>query len=135
MVVKITGMPAVSSDPQGQRHARQAYHEAGQAVEFALKAIYIKRKGLKEWPPGFRGSEWHSLVLIAERAGLGFDLTELRRSNKVRFGNWLTARVWDSNARFPGNAPPTRELNDLFLAICHERDGIMLWLESIFQTA
>lgn len=116
-------------------HARQAYQQAGQAVEFALKAVYMKRKGLSDWPPEFKGPEWHSLPRIAEQAGLGPDLARLKQANKTVYGNWLTARNWDSNGRFPGNAPSSRELSELFLAICHERDGIMGWLESVFQNA
>ncbi len=51
-------------------HARQAYHNAGQAVEFALKAIYIRRNGLAALPPDCVGAKWHDLALIAARAGL-----------------------------------------------------------------
>jgi HEPN domain-containing protein len=114
-------------------HARQAYHNAGQAVEYVLKAIHMRRRGLNEWPADLKGAAWHDLQRIAGEAGLGPDLAELSKSDKPCFGNWLTARDWDSNGRFPGNTPPTRELNDLFLAVCHEQTGIMGWLESIFH--
>jgi hypothetical protein len=43
----------------------QAYHHAGQAVEFALKAIYIKRKGLAELPADCQGANWHNLASLA----------------------------------------------------------------------
>jgi hypothetical protein len=59
------------------------------------------------------------LPLIAAAAGLNPDLENLKRSNGTAFSNWLTARDWDSNGRFPGNKPPVGELNDLFLAVCH----------------
>ncbi len=43
----------------------QAYQLAGQAVEFALKAIYIKRRGLAELPDSCKGANWHNLTFIA----------------------------------------------------------------------
>ena len=113
-------------------HARQAYHHAGQAVEFGLKAIYMRRRGLSDWPGDLRGAPWHDLQRIADAAGLGADVAKL---GKPRYGNWLTVRDWKSNARFPGNAPSTRDLNDLYLAVSHERDGVMGWLESIFHNS
>ena len=117
------------------RHARQAYHHAGQAVEYALKAIYMRRKSLREWPPEHKGAPWHDLRLIANHAGLEPDLARLRKDNRSCYQNWLTVRDWKSNARFPGNTPPARELKDLFLAVCHSRDGVMAWLERIFHSS
>ncbi len=113
--------------------ARQAYHHPGQAVEFALKAIYIRRKGLQTLPDDCKGAKWHSLPHIAKQAGLDGDLAQLARRHKGRYSSWMTARDWDSNGRFPGNKLPARELNDLFVAVCHDQDGVMKWLESIFQ--
>lgn len=116
-------------------HAKQAYHHAGQAVEFALKAIHMKRRNLQNWPENCRGPEWHDLPRIAEKAGMRGDIEQLQRRDRVVYANWLVARQWRSNGRFPDETPSNRELNDLFLAICHDRDGIMVWLESIYQNA
>jgi hypothetical protein len=116
-------------------HGRAAYNEAGQSIEFALKAILMVRRGWKEWPPENRNACWHDLKLIAENAGLGPEIADLRRNHPARYANWLTVRDWDSNARFPGNAPKAREITDLYLAIVHDRDGIMPWLESIYLSA
>lgn len=124
---------AVARGLKATGSALQAYFHAGQSVEFALKAIYMRRKCLLSWPDECKGATWHSLSRIATYAGLDPDLTLLSKENRPRYVNWLTARDWDSNGRFPGNRPSVRELNDLFLAICHERDGIMEWLEIIFQ--
>jgi hypothetical protein len=110
---------------------RQAYHHAGQAVEFALKAIYIKRKGLKSLPEDCKGAKWHSLPHIATHAGIDGDVRALH-GERARYENWLVVRDWNSNARFPGNAPSNRDLNDLFLAVCHEKNGIMVWLRTIY---
>jgi hypothetical protein len=101
--------------------ALQAYHHAGRAVEFALKAIYMRRRTLKVLPEECRGAKWHSLPHIATCAGLDPELIQLSKDDKNRYRNWMRARDWDSKGRFPGNKPPVRELNDLFLAVCHER--------------
>ncbi len=122
---------------QTQKKAGQvkpAYFSAGFAVETALKAIYMKRKGLADWPPDLKGAPWHDLRRVAEAAGLAGDLAQLQRTSKARYTSWLTVRDWKSEARFPGNAPRQKDLNDLFLAVCHERDGIMEWLRGIYQS-
>ena len=93
----------------------QAYHHAGQAVEFAIKVIYMRRKGLKELPDECKGANWHNLKFVAERAGLSGDLANLGKKD-ARLWNWLTVRDWDSNARFPGKKRPQRELNDLLIS-------------------
>lgn len=98
----------------------QAYHHAGQGVEFALKAIYMKRKGLSSWPDENNGAIWHSLPHIAEAAGMAADIQALK-NDRTKFENWLTVREWDSDGRFPGNTPSVKEINDLILAVCHDR--------------
>ena len=110
----------------------QAYHHAGQAVEFALKAIYIRRKALPELPGNCNGANWHNLTFIANEAGMRLDLADLRR-NRSAYQNWLTVKDWDSDGRFPGNEPSVKELNDLILAVVNEPDGIMIWLDGIYQ--
>jgi hypothetical protein len=112
----------------------QAYHHAGQAVEFALKAIYMRRKGFSNLPDTCKGATWHSLPHIADQAGMGADIAALK-DNKNRLENWLTIRGWDSNGRFPGNTPSVKETNDLILAVCNDRDGVMSWLDIIYQNS
>jgi hypothetical protein len=116
-------------------YPRQAYHHAGQAVEFALKAIYLRRKTLNEIPSDLKTARGHDLELVAGLAGLKQDLTNLHASRKICYLNWLTVREWDSNARFPGNRRKIQEMNDLYSAIAHKPDGIMLWLEKLYQTS
>jgi HEPN domain-containing protein len=96
------------------KNSQQAYHHAGQAIEFLLKAIYLKRKNLKELPEACRNARWHSLSLVAEEAGLKGDIAIVQKAKRKVHQNWLTVRDWQSNARFPGNKPSTQELNDLF---------------------
>lgn len=116
-------------------HALDAYHHAGQAVEFALKAVFMKRRNHGAMPEECKGAKWHSIPHIASHAGLDGDLAALKARSARIYENWLTVRQWDSNGRFPGNTPSKQDLSGLFLAACHERDGIMAWLETIYQNA
>ncbi len=111
----------------------QAYLHAGQAIEFALKAIYMRKKSLAELPDACKGANWHNLMFIANEAGLRPDLTALRASNRGAYENWLTVKDWDSNGRFPGNEPSVKALNDMILAIVAEPDGMMSWLSDLYQ--
>ncbi len=110
----------------------QAYHHAGQAVEFALKAIYIRKNGLSDLPDACKGPTWHNLTFIANEAGLRGELASLK-GDKAAYQNWLTVKDWDSNARFPGSEPSVKALNDLILAVVSEPDGMMLWLDGIYR--
>jgi HEPN domain-containing protein len=112
---------------------RQAYHHAGQAVEFALKSIYLKRKTLIGIPDDLMGRAGHDLEFLAERAALGPEIKQLQGTRKVLLANWLTARAWRSNARFPGDRESIKNMQELVSAVTHKPDGVMLWLESIFQ--
>ena len=116
-----------------ETYPRQAYHHVGQAVEFALKAILLQKKNLDEIPPELRTSKGHDLETVAELAGLKPEIKELREKRKICHLNWLTVRDWDSNARFPGNRRSVQEMSDLFTAVCHKPDGIIVWLETIYQ--
>lgn len=111
----------------------QAYYHAGQAVEFGLKAIYMRRNGHSELPEACKGANWHNLMFIANESGLRPDLTALRANNRSAYENWLTVKDWDSNGRFPGNEPSVKALNDMILAIVAEPNGMMSWLTGIYQ--
>jgi HEPN domain-containing protein len=114
-------------------HGAQAYHHAGQAIEFLLKALYLKRKNLKELPDTCKNAAWHSLSIVAVAAGLQADIEIVKKTKRKVHQNWLTARDWQSNGRFPGNKPPTQELNDLFVAVCNDGDGVWQWLEEVYH--
>jgi HEPN domain len=110
----------------------QAYFHAGQAIEFGLKALYLKRNNLREMPDDRKGANWHDLGKCAEAARLLNDLRQPETSTALK-ANWLTVRDWKSNARFPDNKVPKQELNDLFVAVCNDRDGVWQWLGTIYQ--
>ena len=120
---------AASLKATGSLH--DAYFHAGQAVEFALKAIYMRRKHLVAWPAENKGAGWHDLGRIAGLCGVAPDPN--MPNYKAVYANWLTARDWNSNGRFPDSKPSLREVNDLITAVCNDQAGVMAWLEAIFQ--
>jgi len=124
-------LKSVSKPAQG--YPRQAYLHAGQAVEFALKAIYLRRKRLGDLPDELKSARGHDLKLVAELAGLGPDIAQLQAQRKTCYLNWLVARDWDSNARFPGKRRSVKEVSDLITAVGQKPDGIIVWLETVFQ--
>ena len=111
-----------------------AYFHAGQAIEFGLKALYLKRHGLSSMPDDHKGARWHDLNACAEAARLRSDLNQKGTSGALR-ANWLTVRDWRSNARFPDMRVSRKEMVELFAAVCDGRDGVWRWLEIIYRNA
>jgi hypothetical protein len=75
-------LAAANTLKKSGRNGLQAYHNAGQAIEFLLKAIYLKRKNLKELPDTCKGARWHSLPLVADEAGLKGDIEIIKKTNQ-----------------------------------------------------
>jgi hypothetical protein len=108
------------------------YHHTGQSIEFALKAIYIRRRGLKKLPEECKGAKWHSLDLIMEQADIQAHFSGLKADRKL-YSNWLTVKDWDSNKRFPGRVLAKKDVTDLMVAAFNPSNGIFRWLETVFQ--
>lgn len=109
--------------------AQQAYFHAGQAIEFLLKALFLKRNNLPCMPNSHKGAHWHDLQTCGEVARIKSDLALVSKSVRA---NWLTVRDWKSNGRFPDLKVSKQELNDLFVAVCNDSGGVWQWLESIY---
>jgi HEPN domain-containing protein len=110
----------------------EAYFHAGQSIEFLLKAIYLKRNNLSSMPGDHKGAHWHDLQACAEAAKIKSDLNQQGTSNSLR-ANWFTVRDWKSNARFPDMKVSKKDLNDLFVAVCNDTDGVWRWLDMIYS--
>lgn len=106
-----------------------AYFHAGQSIEFLLKALFLKRNNHPSMPADYKGAHWHDLEACAKVARLKSDINQ---ATKSVLANWMTVKDWKSNARFPDLKVSSREVNDLFVAVCHDRDGVWQWLESIY---
>ena len=75
---------------------------------------------------------WHDLQACADAAKIKADLNQQNTSKSLR-ANWLTVRDWKSNARFPDMKVSKQDLNDLFVAVCNDADGVWQWLNTIYS--
>jgi hypothetical protein len=83
-------------------------------------------------PGDHKGAHWHDLQACAEAAKIKSDLNQQGTSNSLR-ANWFTVRDWKSNARFPDMKVSKKDLNDLFVAVCNDTDGVWRWLDMIYS--
>lgn len=112
--------------------SREAYFHAGQSIEFIIKAIFLRRNNHQFMPDKYKGAHWHDLKSCFDEARLRLDL-EKPETPKPLKANWLTVRDWRANARFPDLKVPQQELNDLFVAVCHDPSGVWPWLDVIYR--
>ena len=113
----------------------QVYWHAGFAIEQMIKAIRIKREGFEEWPAADRGAKWHDLELLAD-AVIKDDLRARRRASITFEAYWLTVRDWSHERRHPGDANPVTRKDglDLLLAVINSSNGVMKWLQDLYQS-
>lgn len=97
---KASGELAQARVLKASGHHDGAYFHAGQAVEFGIKALLLKRNGWATMPDTHKGAHWHDLPSCADAARLKADLNR-RETPRVVRENWLTVKDWRSNARFP----------------------------------
>ena len=100
-----------------------------------LKAIRIKRDALEEWPAADRGSKWHDLEFLAEMV-VKDELRAACRANITLEAYWLTVRDWSHERRYPGDANPVTRKDglDLLLAVINPNNGVMRWLQELYQS-
>lgn len=109
------------------------YWHSGQAVEFMLKALRMKRDGLSVWPTTDRGANWHRLAFLADRCNVRAALEHEAVAGTNLGANWLTVRDWDHQRRYPGSPITEREARDILSAVASPTDGVMQWLQDLYQ--
>lgn len=107
---------------------RGAYGSYGQAVEFALKAIYLRNHQTKEMPAYLRSAASHDLSYMATQAGLDQEIQALPKHLRR---NWVVVRDWDQQRRYPNEPFPARDGKDLRKALLDKPNGVWLWLRNI----
>lgn len=110
---------------------RGAYTNHGMAVEYAIKAIYLRNRQLKQMPAHLRSAASHDIEFMAKQAGLG---SEIARMSKHLRRNWLTVRDWDQERRYPNEPFPARDGKDLRIALLGNSSGVWQWLRNIYLT-
>ncbi len=110
---------------------RGAYRNHGQAVEFLLKAIYLRNHQMRDMPAHLRTASSHDLKSLAASAGINQQIVMLRG---VLRANWLTVRDWDHGRRYPNEPFPSKDGKELRRALCNPSNGVWQWLLSIYLT-
>jgi HEPN domain-containing protein len=113
-----------------QQDWKNAYFHVGQAVEFAIKAIYLKQNSLNEWPSAMKGAAFHDLGKCASLCGLD---DTIQHENDELIASWKVAIDWQSSNRFPGMSVREREAKDLCAAVNNPTNGVMKWLRARYQ--
>ncbi|WP_188819564.1 hypothetical protein [Novosphingobium indicum] len=104
---------------------RGAYRSYGSSVEYMLKALYLRNTQQRSMPSHMRTAASHDLNFVAQQAGLGQALGNLKGAQLF---NWLTVRDWDQGRRYPNQAFPVKEGKDFRLALLQPELGIWQWL-------
>lgn len=104
---------------------RGAYRNYGSAVEYVLKAIYLRNSQQKDMPASMRTVASHDLAFMAAKAGLAQEIERMLVAERL---NWLTVRDWDQGKRYPNTPFPAKEGKDLKVALFNPSNGIWQWL-------
>lgn len=118
---------------RGERCAKQsdwrgAYGHFGTAVEFALKAIYLRNHQMKEMPADMRSAATHDLNYMVVKAGLQQSVLAMPRHLRR---NWAVVRDWDQGRRYPNEPFPVKDGKDLRKALLDKPNGVWLWLRNV----
>jgi hypothetical protein len=115
----------------GQNDWRGAYRNYGSAVEYLLKAIYLRNTQQKAMPRHLQTAASHDLSFMAGHAGLAQAIKSL---TGARQGYWLTVRDWDQGRRYPNEPFPAKDGKDLKLALFNPTNGVWSWLLNVYLT-
>lgn len=110
---------------------RGAYGCYGSAVEYALKALYLRNTQQKAMPMEMRSAATHDLTFMARKAGLEY---EISRMPKYLKRNWAVVRDWDQGRRYPNEPFPAQDGKDLKVALLNPTNGVWRWLRNLYQT-
>jgi hypothetical protein len=111
---------------------RGAYARYGTAVEFLLKAIYLRNTQQSQMPASHQTARSHNLAWMAKEAGIESDIGQLKG---VQRAYWLTVRDWDQGRRYPNLPFPAADGRALKLALCNPTHGVWTWLLSLYQAS
>lgn len=105
-------------------HCREAWMAAGSAVEFAIKALIIKREGFNAWPSKTHRPDLHhhNLRRLLMQAGidLGAVPANIRPSLKV-------ALDWDRHHDYQFAKMPRKQAREMYVSVFGEQ-GVIEWL-------
>jgi hypothetical protein len=108
-------------------YCREAWHNAGTAVEFALKAVIMKRERLNRWPDRDERRELHTHDLKDLMRIAGIDPRGLERPLKASL---RTVLDWDRNHDYAVGTMERRVARSMVEATFGP-DGVITWLKTL----
>ena len=108
-----------------KKHAREAWFNAGLAIEFALKAVIMKRARFNQWPTREANPKLHThnLRLLLQYAGI--DPKSLTREQRA---NLKIVLDWDRSHDYEYARMPRSMAKQMCSAAFDPSDGIFEWL-------
>lgn len=107
--------------------AREAILAAGSAVEFALKAVIMKRERFNSWPERSSRPEiyTHDLYTLFELAGIDHAMMPVRLRAR-----WKVVLSWNRWMDYEYGRVPRRVARDMVEAAFAD-DGVVPWLKTL----
>ena len=114
---------------QGGAAPREIWMLCGEAVEYALKAVIMRRKRWNRWPERDHTTRQvysHDLYTLAGEAGI--DLTLV--SGDLRT-NWSVVLDWTRASDYDPAPMPRGHADDMYEATFARPNGVFTWLKSL----
>lgn len=108
---------------------REIWMLCGEAVEYALKGVIMRRQRLNRWPdrdPSTRQLYSHDLFTLAGLAGI-----ELTAMDGALRTHWSVVLRWSRGSDYDPNPMPRTEADDMFQAVFSRPDGVFTWLKTL----
>lgn len=110
-----------------RRNCREAWYNAGVAMEFGLKSVISKRRGFNRWPDkaGNERIYTHDLRGLFREAGLTLDHVP-----KSLRGALQTAFEWNRLHDYQPGTMKRTVARSMVNAVCYEK-GLLAWLKTL----
>lgn len=111
---------------EDRKHCREAWHNAGSAVEFALKAVIMRRERYNIWPSKEAKPELHTHNL---RSLFRLAAIDLHSAPKALRGSVRTALDWDRGHDYNPGTMKRSVARSMVNAVCGP-EGVVAWLKT-----
>lgn len=114
---------------EGGAAPREIWMLCGEALEYQLKGLIMRKRGLNRWPDPDKSTRQlysHDLFALADLAEIELDgLAGALRTN------WSVVLRWTRAADYDPEAMPRTEADDMFVAAFSRPDGVFTWLTTL----
>lgn len=128
LIARAESKKAVALAMQNDRlHCREAWLSSGAAIEFALKAVILRRRRLNAWPSRESNPELYTHDLRKLMIYANIDRSDVPKELRGRVKAVLD---WDRQHDYMNERMPRRVARDMVNAVFGE-GGVYEWLSSL----